>query len=144
MLLRLWGHVPFPAHDGPTALREAALHSPDVVLLDIGLPGMDGWDVASRLRKQPGTEKALVVAMSGYGSSHDQMNSHNAGCDLHLLKPVAPDLLQRLLADQSSREWTCAGEVQRRSRQEGDSADGGGSSPREISCDDKLLDVQRR
>ena len=141
MLLRLWGHLPYPAHDGPTALREAALHSPDVVLLDIGLPGMDGWDVASRLRKQPGTEKALVVAMSGYGSSHDQMNSHNAGCDLHLLKPVAPDLLQRLLADQSSRESSCAGEAPRRSRQEADSAEG---SPGEIFRDEKVLDVQGR
>jgi CheY-like chemotaxis protein len=124
MLLRLWGHIPYLAHDGPTALREAAVHSPDVVLLDIGLPGMNGWDVARKLRNQPGTEKALLVAMSGYGSNRDQMNSRDAGCDLHLLKPVAPDLLQRLLLDQSSRERTCAGELQPRSRQEGDSGDG--------------------
>jgi len=144
MLLRLWGHVPYPAHDGPTALREAALHSPDVVLLDIGLPGMDGWDVARRLRQQAGTEKALLVAMSGYGSSRDQMNSQNAGCDLHLLKPVAPDLLQRLLSDQSGRERSCAGEVHRLARQEGHSGDGDGGSPREILRDEEVLDVQGR
>jgi two-component system CheB/CheR fusion protein len=144
MLLGLWGHVPYVAHDGPTAIREAALHSPDVVLLDIGLPGMNGWDVARRLRNQPETERALLVAMSGYGSTRDQVNSRNAGCDLHLLKPVAPDLLERLLSDQSGRERSCAGEVQRPARQEGHSGDGDRASPREIFRDEKILDVKGR
>jgi hypothetical protein len=82
--------------------------------------------------------------MSGYGSSHDQTKSRDAGCDLHLLKPVAPDLLQRLLADQSSRESSCAGEVQRVTTQEKVSGNGEECSRREIVCDDKLVDVQGR
>jgi CheY-like chemotaxis protein len=144
MLLRLWGYLAHVAHDGPAALREAALHSPDVVLLDIGLPEMNGWDVARGLRKLPGTEKALLVAMSGYGSSADQLNSQNAGCDLHLLKPVAPDLLERILSDRSRRKRPCACEIPLGSGQGRDSQNGPGHFPREAFFGDKLLDLQQR
>jgi two-component system CheB/CheR fusion protein len=126
------------------ALREAMLHSPDVVLLDIGLPGMSGWDVARSLRQLPETRRALLVAMSGYGSSSDRMKSQEAGFDLHLLKPVAPDLLEAVLSDLSSRETTCPGEGEGRSRQEGDSGDSEGDSPGETLFENKLFDVPRR
>src|SRR5262245_18866229 len=64
ILLRLWGYEPLGAHDGPTALALAATYRPDVVLLDIGLPGaMDGYEAARRLRGQPGTAPALLVAL---------------------------------------------------------------------------------
>jgi two-component system CheB/CheR fusion protein len=97
-LLRLWGHEPLLACDGPCALKLAADCSPDVVFLDTGLPGMDGHEVARRLRLLPGLERALVIALSGYGLEEDQRLSLEAGCDLHWVKPVEPGTLERLLS----------------------------------------------
>ena len=97
MLLHFWGHRVRVARDGPEALALAAEAPPEVVLLDIGMPGMDGWEAATRLRRLPGLDRALVVAVSGYGREDDRRHSHAAGCDLHLLKPVDPDVLLRLL-----------------------------------------------
>jgi len=97
MLLQLWGHEAHAAYDGPAALRMACELRPDVVLLDLGLPGMSGWEVAARLRKQAGLEEALLVATTGYGREEDRRRSREAGCDCHLLKPVDLDELAHLL-----------------------------------------------
>jgi len=67
------------------------------VLLDIGLPGMSGWEVAQHIRRQPGAENLLLVAVSGYGQEQDRQHSREVGCDFHLLKPIEPEELQRLL-----------------------------------------------
>ncbi len=110
VLLRLWGHDVRIAHDGPTALAVAALYRPHVVLLDVGLPGMDGYQVARRLRNDLRLRKTFLVSLTGYGQDSDLWHSREAGCDSHLLKPVEPEVLQRLLASQreARREETDA------------------------------------
>ncbi len=87
LLLNTLGHDVRVAYDGPQALEVAASHRPEVVLLDIGLPGMDGYVVAKELR-QRGLEKSLLVAVSGYGQEEDRRRSREAGFDHHLMKPV--------------------------------------------------------
>jgi CheY-like chemotaxis protein len=101
-LLRLWGHDVRIAHDGPTALALADSYRPDVVLLDLGLPGMDGFEVAQRIRNNPRLARTLLVFLSGYGREKDARLAREAGCDLHLLKPVDPEVLERLLASRKS------------------------------------------
>ena len=99
MLLGLWGHDVRLAADGPSALETAAAHRPDVVLLDISLPGMSGYEVAERLRANPELRETVLVAMTGYGQAEDKKETREAGFTLHLVKPVEPDVLQKLLAD---------------------------------------------
>src|SRR6185312_309944 len=109
-LLRLWGHDVRSAHDGPAALALADSFLPDVVLLDVGLPGMDGYEVARRLRNNPRLANILVVCLSGYGRENDARLAREAGCDLHLLTPMDPNVLQRLLsARQIAQAETVAG-----------------------------------
>jgi CheY-like chemotaxis protein len=98
VLLRLHGHEVDVAPDGPTALRIAAQNPPDVALLDIGLPGMDGFEVARRLQEQVAGKMPLLVAVTGYGQEEHRRRSKQAGIDLHLLKPVDPEELKQLLA----------------------------------------------
>jgi CheY-like chemotaxis protein len=97
-LLGLQGHEVRTAHDGPTALRVAQLFGPEVVLLDIGLPQMDGYEVARQLREQVGLRKAVLVAVTGYGQEEDRRKAAEAGFDAHLTKPADPATLHRLLA----------------------------------------------
>jgi CheY-like chemotaxis protein len=97
MLLRLYGHVVEVAADGASAFRAVQASPPDVVLLDIGLPKMDGWLVAKQIRKNCNGKRPLIVAVSGYGTQADKLRSQEAGIDLHLLKPVAPAELEDLL-----------------------------------------------
>jgi len=85
------------AHDGPAALSMASEFLPDVVLLDLGLPGLDGYEVARRLRSQPATAKSLIIALTGYGHGAAREDALAAGCDYHLLKPAGIDQLQALL-----------------------------------------------
>jgi CheY-like chemotaxis protein len=96
-LLRLYGHEIVVAGDGAEAIHQAEMNPPDVVLLDIGLPGMDGWEVARRLQQLPAARKPLLVAMTGYGQEADREHSRQAGIHLHLLKPLDPAELERLL-----------------------------------------------
>jgi CheY-like chemotaxis protein len=87
------GHEVRGAGDGPEALDEARRFRPEIVFLDIGLPGMDGYDVARALRAEPAGSGALIVAVSGYGQAEDRARSRVAGFDQHLLKPVTPERL---------------------------------------------------
>jgi PAS domain S-box-containing protein len=101
-LLTLSGHQVRVAHDGPGALAAAAALSPQLVLLDIGLPGMDGYTVAARLRAA-GHDRAALVAVSGYGQDDDLRRSNAAGFDRHLVKPIDGAVLRKLLAEVSDR-----------------------------------------
>lgn len=97
-LLLLCGHTVRVARCGSDALREAATAPPDVVLLDLRLPDMDGWAVAERLRAQVVGKPPLVVAVSGYGGETHRRRSEAAGINMHLVKPVEPAALLGLLA----------------------------------------------
>lgn len=97
MMLALNGHDVRIAPDGRSAVAEAAGFGPDVVLCDIGLPGMDGYEVASRLRQQSALARTRLVAVSGYGQDRDRERATAAGFDEHLTKPVEPDVLLALI-----------------------------------------------
>lgn len=86
-LLALCGHDARVAGSGAAALAAAATDPPDVVLLDLGLPDMDGWEVAARLRGRPG-KPPVMVAVTGFGAEGDRRRSADAGVDLHLVKPA--------------------------------------------------------
>src|SRR6266540_4120656 len=96
-MLRVWGHEVDEATNGPAALSSATSARPDVVLLDIGLPGMDGCEVARQFRALPGLGKALLVAVTGFGRPDEVKECLQAGCDMHLLKPYDPLALKQLL-----------------------------------------------
>ncbi len=96
MLLSLSGHQVMVAHDGVQALEVAAAERPEVILLDIGLPGMDGYEVCRRMREE-GLTDALIIAMTGYGQERDRERSKEAGFDTHTVKPVELDHLMELL-----------------------------------------------
>src|SRR5262245_40979048 len=81
--LRRAGHEVEVAADGPSAVEAARDHPPDVLLLDLGLPRMDGWQVARRVQEQPGPKKPLLVAVTGHGAEEDRRRSAEAGIDLH-------------------------------------------------------------
>jgi CheY-like chemotaxis protein len=98
MLVQSWGHEVRLAHDGLSALEVFVSFRPHVVLLDIGLPGMDGWQVAEQIRSHHGGV-TLLVAVTGYGQEGDRVRSREAGIDIHLVKPVRPAKVQRLLAE---------------------------------------------
>jgi two-component system OmpR family response regulator len=99
LMLRHAGHDAELAPDGPSALAAAEANAPDVILLDIGLPGcMDGWEVARRLQDWPTFKRPLVVAITGHGDDEDRRRSAEAGIDLHLTKPVDAGQLQKLLS----------------------------------------------
>ncbi len=99
LLLGMDGHEVEVAHTGPSALEAAAARRPDVIVLDIGLPGLDGYQVAQRLRQDPAYKDVLLIAASGYGQEADRRRSWEAGFDHHLVKPVDPAEIQRLLAE---------------------------------------------
>lgn len=87
-LLRLLGHEPLIAHDGPAALAVVVKEQPQLAILDIGLPGMDGYELARRLREQPGLAGVPVVALTGYGQASDRERTREAGFVEHLVKPI--------------------------------------------------------
>lgn len=98
MLLRLKGHAVVTASDGRTALEAASADPPEVVLLDIGMPRMDGYEVARRLRARPEMQQALLVATTGFGLDEDRQRARQAGFDYHLVKPVDPVTIEDVLA----------------------------------------------
>jgi len=97
LLKRLYGQDVRVSHDGPGALESAAQFFPEVVLLDIGMPGMDGYEVAQRLRQNPNFSPLKLVALTGWGQETDRLRSKVVGFDLHLVKPVDLDALRRFL-----------------------------------------------
>jgi len=98
-VLELDGHEVSIAHDGVEALERAGSFTPDVVFLDIGLPGMDGYEVARRLRERLGKATPRLVAVTGYGQAGDRQRSREAGFDAHLVKPAELDTVRALVAE---------------------------------------------
>jgi PAS domain S-box-containing protein len=98
MLLQLSGHETFLAHDGQAAIDEAERLRPDVMLLDIGLPGMSGYEVCRNIREQSWGRDLVMVAVTGWGQADDRHRSRAAGFDAHIVKPVDPVLLTKLLS----------------------------------------------
>jgi two-component system CheB/CheR fusion protein len=96
MLLRLYGHDVSTAQSGPEGLQSALSQIPEVILADLGLPGIDGYEVARRIREH--TQAPLLVAMTGYGQPEDRQRSKDAGFDYHLVKPIDPEKLQDLMS----------------------------------------------
>ena len=97
-LLSVAGHEVETAHDGPAGFRKALSSRPDVVVCDIGLPGMSGYDVARAMRAEPSLAATLLVALTGYALPEDRQQALQAGFDHHLSKPVAFDELRSVLA----------------------------------------------
>jgi CheY-like chemotaxis protein len=102
MLLELQGNEVRTAYDGPQALQAITLFHPDVVLLDIGLPTLNGYDTARRMRTHPEMRNALIIALTGWGQEEDRRRSREAGFDHHLVKPVDLGTLEGLLAGSPS------------------------------------------
>ena len=98
MLLRASGHDVRTAHDGPSALSAALEYVPDAVFLDIGLPLMNGYEVAKRIREQPDLENVLLIALTGYGQDTDRQASLLAGFEQHLVKPARLEQMLQILA----------------------------------------------
>lgn len=101
-LVRAMGGDAETACDGPSAIARAAVYTPDTIFLDIGMPGMDGYDTCRRLRREPFGQSALIVALTGWGQERDKQRAAEAGFDGHLTKPADPIELERLLGDASS------------------------------------------
>jgi PAS domain S-box-containing protein len=99
MLLRLEQHQVQVAHNGRAALEAVRTYEPEIVILDIGLPGMDGYEVARRLRQEYSREELVLVAMTGYGQLEDRRRSEEAGFNAHLVKPADLDELQKILVE---------------------------------------------
>jgi CheY-like chemotaxis protein len=97
MLLEFRGHEVTVAPDGPGAIERAESYRPDLILLDLGLPDMDGYEVARQLRRIPGLAHTPLVALTGYGQQKDRNRTAEAGFAYHLVKPVDPDLLERVV-----------------------------------------------
>ncbi len=97
MLLALAGHEVIEAEDGPGAIEMLAAGQPDVALVDLGLPGFDGFEVARRAREQDSGRALSLVALTGYGQTEDRRRALDAGFDRHLTKPVDPGVLLDLL-----------------------------------------------
>jgi CheY-like chemotaxis protein len=98
MLLRLAGQEVVVAHGGVAAIEQALAHVPEIVVLDIGMPDVDGYEVCRRLRQEPSTQNALLIAVTGWGQDADRTRSHDAGFDHHFVKPVEWSTLEKLLA----------------------------------------------
>jgi CheY-like chemotaxis protein len=96
ILLELDGHDVHEAEDGPAAISAVLALAPDVALVDIGLPGLDGHEVARRLRGGPAGAGLLLVAVTGYAEPEDREQSRTAGFDAHLTKPISPEKLAEL------------------------------------------------
>jgi CheY-like chemotaxis protein len=98
MLLQLDGHTVETANDGTAALERLAAFRPEIVILDIGLPGMTGYEVARRIRGLPSGEDLILIALTGWGRDEERARAFEAGFDHHLTKPVSIAELRRMVA----------------------------------------------
>jgi CheY-like chemotaxis protein len=105
LLLTVWGHEVRTARDGTAAVRAAAHFRPDVVFLDLGLPDMDGCEVARQIQRQA-EKPPVIICLSGSGRDEDRCRSQQAGCEHHVLKPADPEELKRLLGQLQARPPT--------------------------------------
>jgi CheY-like chemotaxis protein len=110
VFVQSFGHDVRKAFDGPSAVSAAVSYRPDVILLDVGLPGMTGLDVARELRRRPETSTARLIALTGWGQVDDRLATQDAGFDAHLTKPTDPDVLGAVL---NCEHRTCADCVDR-------------------------------
>ena len=111
MMLELLGQQTRQAHEADGALLAAVEYKPDVIFMDIGLPGLSGHEIAARMRGELGMKETYIVALSGYGSEEDRRKSFHAGFDTHLVKPLDPTTLPGILAEASRRQGQKAGVI---------------------------------
>lgn len=102
-VLELYGHTVTVARSGPEGIEVARTFRPDIVLCDVGLPGMNGYDVARAIRADPALSKLPLIALTGYATPEDVSRAREAGFDLHLAKPLDVEVLARLIADLAGR-----------------------------------------
>ena len=98
MMLSIMGHETRTAHDGESAVETAESFLPEVVLLDIGLPKLNGYEVAQRIREQAWGASMFLIAVTGWGQEEDRQRSSEVGLNVHMVKPVEPAVLEKLLA----------------------------------------------
>jgi CheY-like chemotaxis protein len=102
MMLEVAGHEVRTARDGREAVEAAAAFRPELILMDIGMPNLNGYDACRRIRELPWAKNLLIVALTGWGQDDDRRRSQEAGFDSHLVKPVDPAALELLLAERES------------------------------------------
>ena len=103
-LLKLLGNEVCTAHDGVEAVPAAGRFRPDVVLMDVGMPRQNGYEATRRIREQPWGKGMIVIAVTGWGQEGDKAQSHDAGCNGHLVKPIILADLEKLLTELKSRD----------------------------------------
>jgi DNA-binding response OmpR family regulator len=96
-MFEMMGHEVFTAHDGEVGVAIASEFRPNVILLDIGMPKLNGYDAARRIRQESWGKKLILVALTGWGSESDRVRTKEAGFNCHLVKPVDPDIIENLL-----------------------------------------------
>ena len=99
MMLSIMGHETRTAHDGESAVTTAESFLPEVVLLDIGLPKLNGYEVAQRIREHEWGTSMFLIAVTGWGQEEDRQRSSEVGLNVHMVKPVEPAALERLFAE---------------------------------------------
>lgn len=99
MMLSIMGHETRTAHDGESAVATAETFLPEVVLLDIGLPKLNGYEVAQRIREKAWGTSMFLIAVTGWGQEEDRQRSAEVGLNVHMVKPVEPSVLEKLLAE---------------------------------------------
>ena len=104
MILSIMGHDTRTAHDGESAVATAESFLPEVILLDIGLPKLNGYEVAQRIREQEWGKSMFLIAVTGWGQEEDRQRSSEVGLNVHMVKPVEPAALERLLAELHSED----------------------------------------
>jgi CheY-like chemotaxis protein len=104
MMLSIMGHETRTAHDGESAVSTAESFLPEVVLLDIGLPKLNGYEVAQRIRENDWGQSMFLIAVTGWGQEEDRQRSSEVGLNVHMVKPVEPAALERLLAELPNRQ----------------------------------------
>lgn len=99
ILLQMYGYSVRVAHDGLAAIESAREFRPDIMLLDLGMPRLDGYETCSRIRAEPWGKDIQIVALTGWGQDEDRRRTSAAGFDHHLVKPVEPEALEQLLRE---------------------------------------------